>query len=269
MKKYYIGIFFLVLAGSILGFYPEKYFGPSITQTEKPTVQKGDLRDSLLQRTSNMEFNIAEIEKRLSGLENALETKKEIEAQDKISRKQLNDDNNVTETNGLPMIDVLIKAGIDTFSAEEIVRKQNKSALRRLELRDNAIREGYIGTNKFREEIKKIRAEEISIRDEIDAASYDKYLFYTGRPNRIRVASVIQGSVAEAGGIQEGDRVLRYENRPIYNTGDLRSSTIEGTRGEIINLTIQRRNTLITMSVPRGPLGIRLESISVNPTKSQ
>jgi hypothetical protein len=269
INKYFIAIFCLVLAGSIVGFFQEKTLGPSDIPTEKQNIKKEDSRASLLKRTNNLESNIAEIIERLSVLENELKAKRKMEGQNHISKKQMNEGRDLPETNALPVIDGLVKAGIDSFSAEEIVRKQSEAELRRLELRDTAIREGYIGTNRFREEIRKMRAEEIRIRDEIDATSYDKYLFYTGQPNRVAVASVIQGSVAEARGLKEGDRVLFYENQSVYNAGDLRSATTKGSRGDIINLTIQRRDTLLTVSVPRGPLGIRLESMSVDPTKAQ
>jgi hypothetical protein len=80
----------------------------------------------------------------------------------------------------LSVVDGLIKAGLDSFTTQEIAPKQSGVELPRLELRDNAIREGYMGTDRFREEITQLREEEVRVRDEIDETSYDKYLYYTG-----------------------------------------------------------------------------------------
>ena len=152
---------------------------------------------------------------------------------------------------------------------QQIARKQSKAELRRLELRDSAIREGYMETDRIREEITQWREEQVRVRDEIDEASYDKYLYYTGQPNRVAVASVLLGSAAEQSGIQQGDMILRYEDVPLYSSTDLRSATIQGERDELVTLMVQRGDAQVTVSTQRGPLGVRLNPMSINTEQNQ
>ncbi len=50
-----------------------------------------------------------------------------------------------------------------------------------------------MGTERYREEITQLQQTAVRVRDEIDETSYNKYLYYTGRPNRVGVASVLIG----------------------------------------------------------------------------
>ena len=124
-------------------------------------------------------------------------------------------------------------------------------------------------TDRFREEITQWREEQVSVRDEIDEASYDKYLYYTGQANRVAVASVLLGSAAEQSRIQQGDMILRYEDVPLYSSTDLRSATIQGERDELVTLMVQRGDAQVTVSTQRGPLGVRLNPKSINPEQNQ
>lgn len=169
--------------------------------------------------------------------------------------------------NGSPdqMISNLVAAGVDRFMAEDIVRRQSEVELKRLELRDMAIRDGTMGSAEFRNMMRELRNEEVSIRNEVDDRAYDRYLFQSGQPNRISVDSVILGSAAEQNGIQPGDMILSYEGRPVYSHRDLRSATSSGERDELVNVTVLRDDNEMTVSMPRGPLGVRLSPRYIDP----
>ena len=164
-----------------------------------------------------------------------------------------------------PIVDGLVLAGMDVFTATEIARNQSQVELARMELRDQAIRDGYIGGEQYREEMRELRSSEVQLADEVGEETYDRYLFHTGQPNRIAVQSVLMGSAAEGIGIQGGDVVLSYEGERVYNTRDLRSAIAEGNRDEIVDVSVLRDGSTITLSIPRGPLGVRLEPVSVDP----
>ena len=165
----------------------------------------------------------------------------------------------------LPVVDGLIAAGIDPLTADEIARAESQIQLRRLELRDAAMREGYIGSDRYREELRNLQDSKIDIKQEVGEDAYDKYLYHTGQPNRIRVESVILGSVAEDTGIQRGDIIMRYEGDRLFDWNDLQSATTGGERGELVNITVSRDGSEMTLTVPRGPLGIHLNAVRQDP----
>jgi len=104
------------------------------------------------------------------------------------------------------VVEGLVAAGLDSFTAEQIARRVSESELRRLELRDKAIREGYIGSEQYREEMMALRDARVRVRDEISESTYDRYLYYSGQSNRVAVSSVMLGSAAENSGVQAGGR---------------------------------------------------------------
>ena len=274
MVKRYLGLFALLTTAVVVGMLWPKTEEP-IAKIVTPMTNSSNQRSpAQLQRTANLEAEIIQLKQRLDLLaQEILNGYPATTVDDQSTNAQPPVDGELLAfgSRGMPLsvVDGLIKAGLDSFTAQEIARKQNDVELRRLELRDNAIREGYMGTDRFREEITQLREEEVRVRDEIDETSYDKYLYYTGQPNRVGVASVLLGSTAEESGIQQGDMILRYEDEPLYSGRDLRNATIKGERDEPVNLTVQRDNSQVTVSVPRGPLGVRLNPMSINPEQDQ
>ena len=271
--KQYVVIFLLITIGIIAGVVLSKQSDtptqhqPLVSSAAPATFARD--RDPAIDhaRIETMESEITKLQNRVAALES--NTKLPIES----SPGDLNLDittfaPNILTNSPIPIAEGLIAAGIDAFTAEDIARKQSETQLKRLELRDAAIREGFIGSNRYREELERLRQTEVTIREEIDEESYDKYLFYTGQSNRIAVSSVMMGSAAEENGIHAGDLILRYDDLPLYNYNDLQSATIQGERYEIIDMTVLREGTTFTVSIPRGPLGVRLNSIRVNPTDS-
>jgi S1-C subfamily serine protease len=149
--------------------------------------------------------------------------------------------------------------------AEEIVRRLSDQELARLELRDLAIREGWYRSERYRQELRDIETQTPRLREQIGELAYDRYLFATGRPNRVRVAAVIEGSEAERAGLLPGDVIMTYAEAPMFDGSDVRGATTAGERGEMVPVQVMRGGSLTEAWLPRGPMGVRLDPVRIDP----
>ena len=159
----------------------------------------------------------------------------------------------------------LVKAGIDAELAAAIIRRRNEIDMKILQLRDRASREGYLNSARYSRELQELRDQDISLRDEIGDDYYDSYLFANRQSNRVKVASVMMGSPDEESGMMDGDLILSYDNRKIFNWNELQDATSRGQRDEYVNVSVLRSGQLFNLWVHRGPLGIRLGNVSMKP----
>jgi len=174
------------------------------------------------------------------------------------------DDTRGLESGGMDQ-QTLVAAGVDPGTAAEIMRSRSRVEMQRLELRDQASREGWLNSDRFFEELRKMGGDASALRDEIGDDAYDRFLYLTGQPNRVVVASVIEGSPAQLAGIAAGDVVLDYADSRVFGYTELRDATRAGQRGEYVLVRVQRGPSTLELSVPRGPLGVRLEADRVDP----
>lgn len=161
--------------------------------------------------------------------------------------------------------DALLRAGVAAEVAEDIVWRRAQVSLDRLDLRDQAIREGWLNTDRYREELRKINQERVSVRDEIGVDSFDRYLFETGQDNRVSVDSIIPGSAGEESGMLPGDVIENYGEQKVFNFRDLRGATSDGERGELVPVVVRRGGQRLELWLPRGPIGIGLDATRVDP----
>jgi chaperonin cofactor prefoldin len=159
----------------------------------------------------------------------------------------------------------LVAAGVPEAQAQDVVWRQSEQDLERLELRDQAIREGWFRSERYFEELQALNDGGVNLREEIGEQAYDSYLFQAGANNRITVTSIIPGSAAELSGMLPGDIIESYAGDSVYSFSDLRAATTEGTRGEEVLVKIRRGDALIETWVARGPVGVTLEPTSVAP----
>lgn len=162
-------------------------------------------------------------------------------------------------------VEAFIDAGFSYDKAVELDERYADLELRGLYLRDQALREGWISEPRFAEERSKLSAEEEAISAELGEDAYDRYLYATGQSNRVNVTSVIRKSPAESSGIEGGDVIYRYAGDRIYDSFDLRNATSDGEVGESVAVEVLRDDAILELYVPRGPLGIQLESASLKP----
>jgi hypothetical protein len=220
-------------------------------------------------RIQLLEEQVRYLNARIDELEHTLTASVEQEAPADTGTVALNPastiDTPITRQNPLLTTDNLIKSGIGSVLAADIVRRKNEFDLKLLELRDRAAREGYLGTARYQRELNALMEQNVVLRDEIGDDAYDRYLFTTGQTNRVKIASVMMGSPAEQAGLKSGDMILGYNERPLFSWNELQDATTQGERGEYVNVSVMRNGQLFNLWVPRGPLGVRLGTVRVRP----
>jgi membrane-associated protease RseP (regulator of RpoE activity) len=159
----------------------------------------------------------------------------------------------------------LLKGGIASTIAEDIVRRKSSVELKRLELQDRAKRDNYLNTQRYYDELDDINQHDVNLREELGDESYDEYLYASKQNNRIKIASVMLGSAAEHSGIQQGDVVLSYDNKRMFSWQELKDATTEGQLGEFVAINIVRNGEIYSFTVPRGPLGTQLGTTRLAP----
>lgn len=163
--------------------------------------------------------------------------------------------------------DRLVAAGFHRQDVERFRARLDEIEMKRLYLRDQAAREGWMNTPRFLEESRALLGELSGLRAEFDDPLYDWMLYSTGHPNRVAVHDVISGSAGESAGLLRGDLIVRYDDQLVLSAGDLRQATIEGRAGEWVAVEVQREGetTPRRILVPRGPIGITLAPATVQP----
>lgn len=161
----------------------------------------------------------------------------------------------------------LLAAGFRPDDVERFRARLDEIELSRLYLRDQAAREGWLETPRFREESLALGREFLGLRDEFDESLYDWVLFSTGHPNRVAVTEVLSGSAAQSAGLQPGDVIVRYDDRLVLSPTELRDATVGGREGELVPVEVQRAEdpAPLRLFLPRGPLGVRMTPTSVAP----
>lgn len=159
----------------------------------------------------------------------------------------------------------LINVGLAPQTVQQIREVIDEARLQRLQIRDQAIREGWRDSPEFTEKMHQLGDPAEQVRERFGDAAYDRYLYASERPNRVAVREVMRGSAAELAGVQAGDIIERYASTPIYSMSALRQATTEGVAGESVLLELKRKQQPVTTVLPRGPLGITMEFIQVAP----
>lgn len=201
------------------------------------------------------EARIADLQARLANVERTLADRLAAEEPERPKAPQSLDDRR----------DVLVAAGVSPGLADEIVWREARVELERLNLRDQAVREGWMGSDRYRETLNALGEDGGSLREEIGDSAWDRYLYLTGEDNRVAISSVIPGSAAEAAGLQPGDLIESYAGGQPFRFSELRQATTEGEKGELVAVRIRRGGRLIDAWVPRGPLGVRLGMARAEP----
>ena len=161
--------------------------------------------------------------------------------------------------------DRLLAAGIPPDSVQRIKLQLDQNRLELLQLRDQAIREGWLDSTEYNEKASELRDPGMGLREQLGDSTYDIYLYASGRPNRVIVNEVYSGSAADGAGIQPQDIILSYASQRIFSMTDLQQATVEGIAGQAVLVEIQRNKLPFTTSVPRGPLGISMTIIRQQP----
>jgi len=148
---------------------------------------------------------------------------------------------------------------------EDLRRLFEEVELERLQLQNQAIREGW-DPGRLAQELDALGLRTRSVRETYGDETYDWYLYAADRSNRVVVESVLGGSAADEAGLRAGDVILSYDGGRIFKPGALVRGTLQGRLGDRVDLLVQRGGSTRTISVPRGPLGIRLGRSTTQPS---
>ncbi len=158
--------------------------------------------------------------------------------------------------------EALLAVDVPADEASWLHRRFDAFELERLELLDQANREGWAKDPSYRQER---RALKFRLREEIGEELYDRLLYALGRSNRLAVRDVLMRSPAEEAGIEPGDLILTYDDARVFDAFELRGATSAGRRGESVPIEVIRRGRRLRIIVPRGPLGVKLRAERVPP----
>lgn len=159
----------------------------------------------------------------------------------------------------------LVSAGFSPAEAREINERLDSIAMERLNLRYEMAREGDSDRQGYRQSIANLPSTREFLQANYGDDAYDRYLYASGRSNRVVVRDVYRGSAADEIGLLPGDMVLAFDHRPVYSARDLMAIATNGNSGESIALTILRNGSQFELYLPRGPLGITTRQTSVKP----
>jgi len=151
--------------------------------------------------------------------------------------------------------EALIEFGFVARELKALRGRWDQAQLERLELTDRAMREGWLHRPRHRRLIDQIDAR---MRLELGDEEYERMLIATGQPNQIRVRAVLGGSAAADAGVQVGDHLIAYAGRRVFSPKDVRKATAGGTKGESVQLRVERAGRSFSFVVPRGPLGLQM-----------
>jgi len=158
----------------------------------------------------------------------------------------------------------LVQAGFAASEVEQLREIWEQFELDKLYVFDQAVRRKAAGQPQQRGELKALQSE---FRAEVGEEGYDAYLYATGQDNRVVIEQVLQSSPAMDAGLERGDVVLRYEDERIFRPGELQRASRSGAVGEVIRLEVLRDGSRISLTIPRGPLGVRMEKARIPPQR--
>lgn len=160
-------------------------------------------------------------------------------------------------------------SGLPERDVEELHRLFDDVELQRLYVQNQAQRERW-PRDRLAAEMAALDDRVLSVRDDYGEEAYDWFLYGAGRANRVVVEGVLGGSAAEEAGIRTGDVILRYDGERIYKPPALIRGTLGGSLNETIEVEVESRDgTRSTVTLPRGPLGIRLGRRTVQPAPAR
>jgi len=272
MKTHLTTITLALCLGYLGGYLGGKSSQPKHNnEATLPAVNSSDLSDYIV---SENEYNPTETIKleELQYKVEKLELQLEALAQSSSNNESENENHSNSTTNASffgrpakPNLKSLSATGMSTDEADKLLRRMSQQEYQRLELQNNIRRNQGAASNTYREQLRELNQNKISLRSELGDEDYDKYLFASQQSNRVKISSVMAGSPAESSGFESNDIILSYDDQKILNWADIRRVTLEGDIGSYTNVNILRDGERMSLMVPRGTLGVQLEPVQLDP----
>lgn len=254
---------FIAISAGLIGglsnslFISEPHNTASINNTYEIPL---DPLDNQMDTSEDIQIQVQYLHKKIIRLENKLTELAKHQTDNPSDKKTKK-----VVINSIDNRNNIISSGINADTADELLHNLDQQSYRRLELQ-NLIQQGDASQRKeYSKQLLELNKNKISLRSEMGDDAFDQYLFTSGESNRVKVASVMLGSPAESAGILSNDVILYYDNHKILNWTDIRSASINGEIGSYANVQISRDGEEISLSVPRGALGLQFESFQLDP----
>lgn len=164
------------------------------------------------------------------------------------------------ETPRLQWLDeeLLLRAGLMPAEIDALRERFESIEMERLYLRDEATRDAWLNTHRYRKAARELDVAFGALRDDFGDEAYDWLLYASGRHNRVMVGGVLENSPAAEAGLEPGDLIISYDGVRIFDTRELQSATTGGEAGRNVMLELDRGGESVSAYIPRGPLGIQL-----------
>jgi hypothetical protein len=144
-------------------------------------------------------------------------------------------------------VDRLIAAGFAPDRAEWINRRTQELRMQTMQAQYEARREGRPPP---------ADVEATTLRTELGDQDYERFLTAQGRPTSVNVMGVLASSPAERAGLQQGDNIVSYDGKRVFDIQELNELTLGGTSGESVVIDVRRDGQNLQIVLPRGPIGV-------------
>ena len=270
--KWHLTTLVIALIAGYLGGISSQFFQPAPVDQDQAQYNTDISSPFQIQAESGTStLQLAQMQQKIDWLEMRLneiaQNQENIAANTEVATKIPSRKNIRQRRTAVPNKDNLVAAGVNPYVADDILRRISQQEFRRLELQNLIRRNTSSGTRQYRNELGELNRNKITLRSELGDEGYDQYLIVSGKNNRVKVSSVMADSPAELNGFQKGDVILYYDNQKILNSSDIRKATLEGDIGTLTNVEILRNGMRMSLIVPRGTLGVRLEQIHLSPAQ--
>jgi TolA-binding protein len=148
-------------------------------------------------------------------------------------------------------LDRLVAAGFPPDQAQWIVDREAELQMERLQARYEVMQargeQGFFGRGS---------SQDSALRAELGDTDYERYLTANGRSTSVGIGNVLPNSPAQAGGIQPGDEIVRYDGERVFSMMDVAGRIMESEAAGNVVVDIVRDGLPMQLVLPRGPLGV-------------